>query len=159
MDDWHHRLVRDFTSETPAGPAPEGPSALEIALGQARSVVTYALELARAHRIAARGNVAGDDVWLQLGDMRARFTLNRRDAQLLVTRSGPGPGTQEEMRVHWDERKRVLVAADGDGALADVEAMARGAIDAVVAAWRARPVRDRPPSAPAPDYEDEPTKG
>lgn len=159
MDDWHRRLVRDFTSETPAGPAREEPAALEIALGQARSVVAYALELARAHRIAATGNVTGDDVWLQLGDARARFTLNRRDGQLLVTRSGPGPGAQDETRVLWDERSRALVAADGDGAPADVGAMARDAVDAVVAAWRALPVRDRPPSAPPPDYEDEPTKG
>jgi hypothetical protein len=41
----------------------------------------------------------------------------------------------------------------------DIGAMAREAIDALVAAWRSGPPHLRTPSAPPPDFEDEPTKG
>src|SRR6516164_4738736 len=86
MDDWHRRLARELVAETPAGSVPDTAAALEIAFGEARSAVTYALELARAHRIPASGNVAGDDIWLQLGDARVRFTLNRREGHVAVSR-------------------------------------------------------------------------
>jgi hypothetical protein len=37
--------------------------------------------------------------------------------------------------------------------------MARTAIDALVASWRSGPAHHRTPSAPPPEFEDEPTKG
>lgn len=156
MDDWHRRLVRELAPGHAGGlePALE----LEIALGRARAAVAYALELARAHRVGAAGNAMGDDVWLQLGDGRVRFTLNRRAGHLLVARVGTAAGAPSEVRLRWDDPRRAIV--DGDGATVDVDATVREAIDALVAAWRALPPRDRPSSAPPPDYEDEqPTKG
>lgn len=140
MDDWHHKLVKELVAETPAGFLPDRSAALEIAFGHARSALTYTLELARAHRLPAAGNVAGDDVWLQLGGGgRVRFTLNRREGHIVVVRPG-----QDELRV--------------DGS-ADVNTVARDAIDALVASWRAGPARERAPSAAPGDFEDEPTKG
>ncbi len=144
MDDWHRRLVKDLVSETPAGFVPDAAASLEIAFGQARSAVTYALELARAHRIPVTGSVAGDDVWMQLGEGRIRFTLNRREGHVTVARPG-----QDEVRVRTD------AAATG---AQDLGAMAREAIDALVAVWRGKPVAERRPSAPPPDFDDEPTK-
>jgi len=140
MDDWHRRLVKELVAETPAGFLPDAAAALEIAFGHARSALTYALELARAHRLPASGAVNGDDIWLQLGGGRVRFTLNRREGHIVVNRPG-----QDEVRVR----------ADG----VDMTTMARDAIDALVAAWRAGPAHARTPSAPPPEFEDEPTKG
>jgi hypothetical protein len=139
MDDWHRKLVKELGSETAAGFVPDAAAALEIAFGQARSAIAYALELARAHHINAAGNVAGDSVWLQLGDGRIRFTLNRRAGEVVVIRPG-----HDEMRVTVET---------------DLGAMAREAIDALISAWRALPAAAKRPSAPpSKDFEDEPTK-
>lgn len=143
MDDWHRKLARELVSETAAGFVPDAAAALEIAFGQARSAITYALELARAHHIPAAGNVAGDGIWLQLGDGRVRFVLNRREGNVTVLRPG-----QDETRIPLAE-----------AAKADLGKMAREAIDALVAAWRALPAEAKRPSAPPPDFEEEPTKG
>jgi hypothetical protein len=156
MDDWHRKLVRELAAGHAGEPDPA--SELEIALGRARAAIAYALELARAHRVGAAGNAAGDDVWLQLGDGRVRFTLNRREGHLLFARAGAAAGAPVEVRLRWDDSARAIV--DGDGTRVDAGAAAREAIDALVAAWRMLPPRDRPPSAPPPDYDDEqPTKG
>ncbi len=140
MDDWHRKLVNELAKETVAGPLPDAAAKLEIAFGAARSALAYALELARAHRIPAAGNVAGDSIWLQLGDGRIRFTLSRRAGDVIVLQ----PGRDEEH-----------VTADQT----DLGALAREAIDALVAAWRQLPPEARRPSAPPTDFEDEPTKG
>jgi hypothetical protein len=140
MDDWHRNLVKELVKETPAGYLPDSAASLEIGFGQARSALTYALELARAHRIAATGSVTGDEVWMQLGEGRVRFTLNRREGCVVVVRPG-----HDELQVR----------PGGP----DLGAMAREAIDALVAAWRSGPARLRTPSAPPPEFEDEPTKG
>jgi hypothetical protein len=138
MDDWHRKLVNELGKETPSGTVPDAAASLEIAFGQARSAITYALELARAHHIAAAGNVAGDSVWLQLGEGRIRFTLNRRSGDVVVIRPG-----HDEIRVTVET---------------DLGAMAREAIDALVQAWRALPPGAKRPSSPPSDFEDEPTK-
>jgi hypothetical protein len=143
MEDWHRKLARELVSETPAGFVPGEAASVEIAFGEARSAITYALELARAHRIPAAGNVAGDGIWLQLGDGRVRFVLNRREGNVTVVRPG-----HDESRITLAEALK-----------ADLGKMAREAIDALVAAWRALPVEAKRPSAPPPDFEDEPTKG
>jgi hypothetical protein len=139
MDDWHHRLVGELVKDSPAGMAPDAATALEVAFGHARSALTYALELARAHRIPATGYVAGDSIWMQLADQRIRFTLNRREGHVLVLR----PGEDE-----------AAVARD-----ADLGKLARDAIDGLVAAWRALPADARRPSGPPREEDDEPTKG
>ena len=141
MDDWHRKLVKELGKETVAGFVPDSAAALEIAFGKARSALAYALELARAHRIPATGNVAGDSIWLQLGDGRIRFTLNRRAENVIVIRPG-----HDEQLVTIEET--------------DVGAMAQESIDALVTAWRALPAEAKRPSAPpSRDFEDEPTKG
>jgi hypothetical protein len=142
MDEWHRRVVRDLVAETPAGFAPDATAALEVAFGKARSAIAYVLELARAHRIAAGGNVFGDDVWLQLGGGRVRFTLNRREGHIVVARPG------------HDETRIVAGAAE----TAEVSALVREAIDALVAEWRALPAHAKRPNAPPAEFEDEPTK-
>jgi hypothetical protein len=158
--EWHGKIARDLMSRRAPGAAPaaragdrfvDGPTSLEIGLGRARSAVAYVLEMARAHRIPATGSLAGDDVWMQLGDTRVRFTLNRREGHVVVTRPGRG-----ETRVRWDEAARAL--ADGDGALADLGAIARDAIEVVVADWRASPAHQGAASPPN-ELDDEPTKG
>jgi hypothetical protein len=143
MDEWHEKVVRELTAETPSGSVPEPAASLEIAFGQARSSVAYVLELARAHRIAATGCINGDDVWLQLGEARVRFTLNRREGHVSVNR----PDNDE-----------VRVPSPGV-APAQLGTLARAAIDALVARWRALPADAKRPSAPPADFEDEPTKG
>lgn len=143
MDDWHRKLARELVSETAAGFVPDAAASLEIAFGEARSAITYALELARAHHIPAAGNVAGDGIWLQLGDGRVRFVLNRRDGNLTVVRPG-----HDEARIPLAEAAKT-----------DLGKMAREAIDALVAAWRALPVEAKRQSTPPPDFEEEPTKG
>ena len=140
MDDWHRRLVKELVKETPAGVLPDSAASLEIGFGQARSALTYTLELARAHRIPATGSVTGDDLWLQLGEGRLRFTLNRREGCVIAVR----PGQAE-----------VQIRPGGE----DLGEMARTAIDALVASWRSGPAHHRTPSAPPPEFEDEPTKG
>jgi hypothetical protein len=140
MDDWHHRLVKELVQETPAGFKPDAAASLEIAFGQARSAITYVLELCRAHRIPAVGNVSGDDVWFELGGQRVRFTLNRREGHVVAGKPG--------------EDARPVGAAEAGG----LGALAREAIDGIVAAWRARPAHEKRPSAPPPDFEEEPTK-
>jgi hypothetical protein len=142
MDDWHRKLVQELVGGTPAGFVPDAAAALEIDFGKARSALAYALELARAHRIPAAGNVTGDDIWLQLAPGRVSFTLNRREGHVVVARPG-----QDAVNVH------------AEAGAPDVGAMAREAIDALVATWRTLPASDRRPSAPPPDFEDEPTKG
>lgn len=159
MDDWYGRLARDLVSETPAGVLPDGVAAMEIAFGDARSVVAYALELARAHRLPVAGSVLGDDVWLRFGDGRLQLTLNRRKAQVEVEVMAPGPSLpkEREVVVRWDGPKRALVDAAGE--TTDLAAVAREAIDVLVADWRARPASEkRLSSAPPPDLDDEPTK-
>jgi hypothetical protein len=139
MDEWHRKLVKDLTQETAAGFAPDAAASLEIAFGHARSALTYALELARAHRIPVAGNVTGDSIWLQLGDGRIRFTMNRRAGEVVVLRPG-----QDE----------TTVKAGGE----DLGVMARTAIDALVTAFKALPQSSKRPSMPPADFEEEPTK-
>jgi hypothetical protein len=137
MDDWHRRLAGELVKETPAGVLPESVASVEVGFGQARSALAYALELGRAHRIPITGSVAGDDLWLQLGDGRVRFTLNRGDGRLLATLPG--------------QREPQPVPPGG----ADLGKMARDAIDAMVGSWRAARAYPKMPGG----TDDEPTKG
>jgi hypothetical protein len=161
MDDWHRKLARDLVAETPAGGMPEGAAALEIAFGGARSAVAYALELARAHRLPVSGSVVGDDVWMRFGDGRARFTLDRRQAQVEIdiTLPGPtGPGgqappRQRKRQVRWADPQRALL--DTDGTPVDLGALARTSIEDLIADWRSRPAIEKGlSSAPPPDLDD-----
>ena len=156
MTDWHRKLALDLGTTTPKASL-EGPTVLEIAFGRARSIFAYALELAVAHRLPATGSVAGDGVWFRLGDARARFTMNRREGHVVVSR-----GQGEELRAGWDASRGAIVELGADGAtgpMVDLEAMAQSAVDGIVAEWRARPPSTKLLSTRARNREDEPTKG
>ena len=151
-DDWHAKLARELALGTPHPTLPEGAAALEIEFGRARSAITYALELARAHRVPATGSVAGDDVWMKLGDARARFLLNRREGYVAIS-----IWAQDESRARWEDEKRALV--DANGAAVDLGSVARGAIDGLIAEWRKSPSRSRMAVADPRNRDDEPTQG
>jgi hypothetical protein len=175
MDEWQRRLARDIVAETPAGQLADGETTLEVAFGDARAAVTYALELARAHRLPAAGSVIGDHLWMRLGDGRVRLTLNRRaatveaDVSLPATSTGRADAAGGTGKGGPAPRERITVVRcregeaslfDEKGAPADLGAVARAAIDALVADWRARPAGEKKlSSAPPPDLEDTPTRG
>jgi hypothetical protein len=167
MDDWQRKLAREIVAETPTGTLPDGEATLEVAFGDARAAVTYALEIARAHRLPATGSVVADQLWMRLGDGKVRLTLNRRVGAVEVDVSLPGAATSQtpkettsEMRVvRWKEAEHKLV--DDRGSATDLGELARSAIDAIVADYRARPPSEKKQlsSAPPPDLEDTPTRG
>ncbi len=143
MDAWHRKVAGELIAETPAGSMPEAAAALEVAFAEARSAALYVLELARAYRIKVAGTVSGDDVWIELGEGRVRFTLNRREGHVLVNRPDSA-----EMRV-----------PSATTNVAQLGAIAREAIDGLVARWRGLPEHAKRLSAPPAEFEDEPTKG
>jgi hypothetical protein len=75
--------------------------------------------------------------------------LNRREACVVVSRPG-----SDDLRLAWDAARGALAGDTGEPA--DLEALTRGAIDAVVDDWRARSGK-RLSSAP-PNFDDEPTQ-
>jgi hypothetical protein len=157
MDEWHRKLALDLGSQPPADAGLSEAAGLEIAFGRARGSVAYALELAIAHRVPATGCIAGDDVWFRLGEARARVTLNRREGLLTISRP-----EADDVLLRWDGGRHALVAtplpvdAGPAEVSVDLEALTRGAIDAVVADWLARSGKRL--TAPPPSFEDEPTK-
>ncbi len=158
MDDWHNRIARDIVAETPAGKLADGDAMLEVAFGSARAAVSYALELARAHRLPAAGSVAGDHLWLRLGDGSVRVTLNRRASLVEADVSRAFRAGGHLTTVRWKEDERGLV--DEQGSATDLGAIARSAIADLVADWKAlRPERKKLSSAPPPDLDDTPTRG
>ena len=145
-ESWHRAVARALAVPALA----EDLAEFEIAFGRIREVVSYVLELARAHRLPASGNLVGDDVWILVGQARARFTLNRREGMLLVRT------TKFELRLAWSKELHCLV--DPSRRPCDVKALARSAMDELIAQWQA----DRSPRLPVSagrEYEDEPTKG
>ncbi len=140
---WRSRLVAELLGGHRASASfsfsPEGATALEIALGKARSELTYWLELGRAHHLPVVGNVMGDEVWIRLGESTLRFTLDRTAS--LVTTSAAGKAATT---MAWDAARRTIV--DGEGAPVDVDALVRASVDAIVSAWRATDVAPARPS-------------
>jgi hypothetical protein len=176
MDDWQRRLARDIVAETPAGKLPDAEATLEVAFGDARAAVTYALELARAYRLPAAGSVVGDHLWMRLGDGKMRLTLNRRSATIeadvslcsaAAASASAQPGAKDAKAPDNVAIVSLLTWRQGEGALVDdrgtptdLGAVARAAIDALVADWKARPPAEKKlSSAPPPDLEDTPTRG
>jgi len=154
MDDWHRKLAGHFVAHAPTTALDEQATALEAAFGRARGATAYVLELARAHRIPAAGGIVGDDIWIELGDDRARFTLNRRAAYIAIRTD------HEERRLKWDDARAAIV--DTLGTPSDVERIAQAAIETVVERWRASPAAAtfwRVPPQPEAEREEETTKG
>src|SRR5271156_6082379 len=84
-DDWRARLAVELLGEDEVEPisqrltfAPEGATAMEIAFGQARSELTYVLELGRAHHLPVVGAVVGDEIWIRIGEAKLSFRLDRQ---------------------------------------------------------------------------------
>lgn len=153
MDEWHRKVAGQLLVHARGRGQTESESALEIGFGRVRAAVTYLVEFARAHRVAVVGNVAGDDVWVQLGGgARVRCTLNRRDGTIVLR-----VPDQDGRVVRWDAAQAALV--DVDGARFDLVRTAQAALEAVVDEWAARPALEDPRAAAAREFEDEPTKG
>ena len=144
-ESWHRAVARALAVPALA----EDLAAFEIEFGRIREVVAYVLELARAHRLPASGNLMGDDVWILLGQARARFTLNRREGVLHVRT------TRLDHRFTWSAELRCVL--DSSRRACDVKALAKGAMNELIAQWQT----DKSPRLPAAgrEYEDEPTKG
>lgn len=153
MDDWHQKLARHLVARAASAGREDHSTALEVAFGRARAATAYALELARAHRVPASGGTVGDDIWIQIGDDRARFTLNRRAAYIAVRTD------HDERRLQWDDGRRAVV--DGLGAPSDLERIAQAAIGAIIERWYRSPAAEllaKLPPQPEIEREDEPTK-
>jgi hypothetical protein len=151
MDEWRQRLFGELVPET-SRPTTDltAATALEIAIGMARSEVAYVLELGRAHKLPVAGNVNGDDVWLAIGGARARFTYDRRKGVIAAVVPG-----HEDATIAWDATAHALRGPAAGGAAFDARTFVRTALDAVVAAWKSAPPGappprwDAPPQAPA----------
>jgi len=135
MDDWQKSLHAAIVPEA-SQPSmnPSADTALEIAFGYARSEVTYVLELARTHKQKAAGAVAGDQVWLTLGDARLAFAFDRKGRTITVQVPG-----QDEATLTYDAAKHAVVGPGGEPV--DMRAKVRQAIDATVAAWKGTPAQ------------------
>lgn len=145
-ESWHRAVARALAVPALA----EDTAEFEIAFGRVREVVAYVLELARAHRLPASGNLVGDDVWILFGQARVRVTLNRRESALLVRTS------RLEQRLGWSSELRCVI--DASGRPCDVKALARSVMDDLIAQWQTEK-SPRLPASSAREYEDEPTKG
>jgi hypothetical protein len=156
MDDWRSRLTEQLlgpTSQRTPLSGVESGTALEIVLGQARSEITYVLELGRAHGLPVTGSVNGDDIWLRIGATTLRFNYSRRAAVIVATVIG-----REDQQLRYSQEKRAVILPNGE--VLDGPAFVREAIDTTVNAWRVsgKPnvaismlKSDRPPSPTLPD--------
>jgi hypothetical protein len=156
MDDWRKALTDQLLAPT-SQRAPisgiESVTALEVVLGQARSEMTYVLELGRAHTLPVTGSVNGDDIWLRVGATTLRFNYSRRAGVIVASVVG-----REDQQLRWSPEKRVVILPSGE--TLDAPTFVREAIDATVNAWRSsgRPdvaismlKSDRPPAPTLPD--------
>jgi hypothetical protein len=130
---WRNRLAAQLLGGSRAKEtfsfSPAGATALEIALGKARSELTYLLEFGRAHHLPIVGNVMGDEVWIRLGDTTLKFTLDRAAVAMTALVVGQPP-----VVMWWDAEGQRIAREKGDAV--DVDAFVRSAVDATVAAWR-----------------------
>jgi hypothetical protein len=134
-DEWRARLAVDLLGGDDAAPvsrrarlAPEGPTAVEIAFGKARSELTYVLELGRAHHRPVVGSVVGDEIWIRLGEAKLSFRFDRRTTAVHALIVG------REATLAWDDGRRAIVSGGGD--VVDVESFVREAVDETVRAFK-----------------------
>jgi hypothetical protein len=78
--------------------------------------------------------VAGDQVWLTLGDARLSFAFDRKGQKITVKVPG-----QDEATLTFDGEKHAVVDAAGEPI--DMRAKVRQAIDATVAVWKGTPAQ------------------
>src|SRR5438552_3889649 len=105
--DWHTRLTNDLSGAS-AAPSfgPDANAALEIAFGIVRAELTYVLELGRAHRAPITGNVAFDDVHVELGGARVSARIERKAAGGAITLTAPNQ--DGAARFVYDEGKHAV---------------------------------------------------
>jgi hypothetical protein len=156
MDDWRKALTDQLlapTSQKIPISGVESMTALEIVLGQARSEMTYVLELGKAHTLPVTGTTNGDDIWLRIGASTLRFNYSRRAGVIVASVVG-----REDQQLRWSQEKRAVILPTGE--ILDAPTFVREAIDATVNAWKAsgRPdvaismlKSDRPPAPTIPD--------
>jgi len=141
MDEWRTRLAAELLDENAenAGEragrsvfAPSRSTAMEIAFGRARSELTYVLALGRARAQSSApsapitGDVAGDAIWLRVGEARLAFTFDRDAGEIAMS----APGRDAKLAVREDG----TLAANGEPC--EIDALVRDAIDATVRAWK-----------------------
>jgi hypothetical protein len=136
-DEWRARLAAELLGEDDAPPvsqrmtlAPDGATAMEIAFGQARSELTYVLELGRAHQLPVVGAIVGDEIWIRLGDSKLSFRLDRQATVIHATIG------DAESTLTWDAKGRAIVTSGGKAV--DMQSFVQGAIDATVRAFKAK---------------------
>ncbi len=136
-DEWRARLAAELLGEDEVEPisqrmtfAPEGATAMEIAFGQARSELTYVLELGRAHHLPVVGAVVGDEIWIRLGESKLTFRLDRQ-ATVIHANIAAADST-----LTWDPKGRAIVTSAGKAV--DMQSFVQGAIDATVRAFKAK---------------------
>jgi hypothetical protein len=136
-DEWRARLAAELLGEDDAPPvsqratfAPEGATAMEIAFGQARSELTYVLELGRAHHLPVLGAVVGDEIWIRLGESKVAFRLDRQATAIHTNIAGA------DGALTWDAKGRAIVTSAGKAV--DMQSFVQGAIDVTVRAFKAK---------------------
>ncbi len=144
MDEWRKRLATKLLGDrgTPTLEL-DARTTLEIALGRARSEVTYVLELGRSHALPMGGSVTGDDVWLRLGEALLRFRIDRQ--AMAITASLPG---RKEHRFTFDAERHILV--DEQQNPVNFEVFVRQSVESIVHGWEQgmRPQSETLPDVP-----------
>lgn len=166
MDDWRSKLASNLLG-TKAGPsmenrfAPSAAQQLTIAFGHARTEVNYLLSLGRTNNLPVKGDVLGDDVFLQLGAHKLHIAVSRPRGAILVEGTG-----REPTILTYDAQAASFVLPTG--ARADAQAFIHAAVESLVAAWKAAPGPLPGPQWPppqrarvhgAPPYHDAPPPG
>ena len=135
--EWRARLAAELIGESGIQPAsqratfaPDGATAMEIAFGHARSELTYLLELGRAHHLPVVGVVAGDEIWVRLGESKISFRFDRQATVIHASVAGA------ESSLSWDPKVRAVVT--NDGRAVDVQTLVQSAIDATVRAFKGK---------------------
>ncbi len=155
MTDWRSRLSEQLLGPPGSSPPsrPDPAALLEIVLGQARSELTYVLELGKTHSLPVTGSVNTDDMWIRVGATTLRFNYSRRAGVIVASVVG-----REDQQLRYDPEKKAVVTPDGEPL--EATGYIREAIDATVNAWKASGKPDitismmrseRPPMPTLPD--------
>ncbi len=155
MSDWRSRLTEQLIGPSggPQSTRPDPSALLEMVHGQARSELTYLLELGKTHSLPVTGSVTTDDIWIRVGATTLRFNFSRRGGVIVASVVG-----REDQQLRYSADKKAVVTPDGEPI--DAVSYVREAIDATVNAWKASGKPDiaismrnseRPPMPTLPD--------
>lgn len=141
-EDWRARLAADLLGnedeDEPASQrattipfSPDAATAMEIAFGQARSELTYVLELGRSKSLPVLGSVLGDSIWIQLGEAKLAFRLDRKASIIHATIAAV------DSTLAWDAKGRAITTSEGRSV--DMQSYVQSAIDSTVRAYKSQP--------------------